>query len=140
MTLFLHLQEPGFMYCHLLWMTYWKKWSRYSNSMEIVSSIFFCVSGIQVLFYWHCVALNKISWSELPSAFLQLTFSIRAFKSDFVLKVRIHRPFKFYNGLWSDLRSGHFTELCTHALYEWPLIFETSYVLFCHAQNSFISF
>jgi hypothetical protein len=48
------------------------------------------------------------------------------------------------NVLWSYSCSGHFTQLCTCAHHAWmffclPVIFETSSLLFCHAQRPVIS-
>jgi hypothetical protein len=42
--------------------------------------------------------------------------------------------FTFYNSC-----SSHFTQLCTDALYEWPLIFETLYVC-CFSMQRTVSF
>jgi hypothetical protein len=43
-----------------------------------------------------------------------------------------------YNSLWSDSRSGHFTQLCLHVHHEWhfvgTVIFETKSVCFYSQQ------
>ena len=66
-----------------------------------------------------------------------------------IKRLRIIAPLiisTFYNSLWSDSRSGHFTQLYTYAPHEYQIssqlvIFETSYVCFYAKKlTPFISF
>jgi len=63
-------------------------------------------------------------------------------------RIRIMAPLAIatlYSGLWLDLRSDHFTQLCTCAPYEYQissqsLIFETAVCFYAKQLTLFISF
>jgi len=70
----------------------------------------------------------------------------RTLPGTLMLRLRIIAPLvisTLHNGLWSDSRSGHFTQLCTPwvAVSSLPVIFKTSYVCsYAKQLTPFISF